>query len=202
MQRGPRGEAWLMDWLARLVERDDDRLTPHQAEALDRARAALDAKRIGVYGWSYGGYMVLKLLAAAPDAGVYYLCNPNNPTGLPIPRADIEWLLANKPAGSVLLVDEATSALDSEVEAAIQTQLERLMRGKTVIAIAHRLSTIARMDRLVVMDRGRIIEQGSHDELLARGGIYAGLWARQSGGFLESDDSDMPEPVRAEMRKV
>ncbi|HWL55244.1 MAG TPA: ABC transporter ATP-binding protein [Paracoccus sp. (in: a-proteobacteria)] len=87
----------------------------------------------------------------------------------------------------ILVLDEATSALDSEVEAAIQDQLELLMRDKTVIAIAHRLSTIARMDRLVVMDRGRIVEQGSHDELLARGGIYAGLWARQSGGFLESD---------------
>ncbi|MFG6084044.1 ABC transporter ATP-binding protein [Paracoccus litorisediminis] len=102
----------------------------------------------------------------------------------------------------ILVLDEATSALDSEVEAAIQSQLELLMQGKTVIAIAHRLSTIARMDRLVVMDRGRIVEQGSHDELLVRGGIYAGLWARQSGGFLESDDSDVSEPVRAEMRKA
>ncbi|MBD9526434.1 ABC transporter ATP-binding protein [Paracoccus sp. PAR01] len=102
----------------------------------------------------------------------------------------------------ILVLDEATSALDSEVEAAIQSQLEMLMQGKTVIAIAHRLSTIARMDRLVVMDRGRIVEQGSHDELLVRGGIYAGLWARQSGGFLESDDSDVSEPVRAEMRKA
>ncbi|MFT4012389.1 MAG: ABC transporter ATP-binding protein [Paracoccus sp. (in: a-proteobacteria)] len=87
----------------------------------------------------------------------------------------------------ILVLDEATSALDSEVEAAIQSQLETLMRGKTVIAIAHRLSTIARMDRLVVMERGRIVEQGSHEALLAQGGIYAGLWARQSGGFLEGD---------------
>jgi ATP-binding cassette subfamily B multidrug efflux pump len=108
-------------------------------------------------------------------------------------------LLKNAP---ILILDEATSALDSEVEAAIQDQLNNLMQGKTVIAIAHRLSTIARMDRLVVMDRGRIVEQGSHDELLVRGGIYAGLWARQSGGFLESDDSDVSEPVRAEMRKA
>ncbi|WP_134680190.1 ABC transporter ATP-binding protein [Paracoccus ravus] len=88
----------------------------------------------------------------------------------------------------ILVLDEATSALDSEVEAAIQGQLELLMQGKTVIAIAHRLSTIARMDRLVVMDRGRIVEQGSHEALLERGGIYAGLWARQSGGFLECDE--------------
>ena len=87
----------------------------------------------------------------------------------------------------ILVLDEATSALDSEVEAAIQGQLDMLMQGKTVIAIAHRLSTIARMDRLVVMDRGRIVEQGTHEALLARGGIYAGLWARQSGGFLEAE---------------
>ncbi|MTH77728.1 ABC transporter ATP-binding protein [Paracoccus aestuariivivens] len=87
----------------------------------------------------------------------------------------------------ILVLDEATSALDSEVEAAIQSQFEMLMQGKTVIAIAHRLSTIARMDRLVVMEQGQIVEQGTHDELLSKGGIYAGLWARQSGGFLESD---------------
>jgi ATP-binding cassette subfamily B multidrug efflux pump len=84
----------------------------------------------------------------------------------------------------ILVLDEATSALDSEVEAAIQESLNRLMAGKTVIAIAHRLSTIAAMDRLVVMDQGAVVETGSHRELLARGGIYAGLWKRQSGGFL------------------
>ena len=90
-------------------------------------------------------------------------------------------LLKNAP---ILVLDEATSALDSEVEAAIQEQLRNLMAGKTVIAIAHRLSTIAAMDRLVVMDAGRIVEQGSHAELVRKGGIYADLWARQSGGFL------------------
>jgi ATP-binding cassette subfamily B multidrug efflux pump len=84
----------------------------------------------------------------------------------------------------VLILDEATSALDSEVEAAIQDNLYRLMEGKTVIAIAHRLSTIAALDRLVVLDRGRIVEEGTHGELLARGGLYAQLWKRQSGGFL------------------
>ncbi|WP_077034264.1 ABC transporter ATP-binding protein [Pelomonas sp. KK5] len=89
----------------------------------------------------------------------------------------------------ILLLDEATSALDSEVEAAIQTSLYRLMEGKTVVAIAHRLSTIAAMDRLVVMDEGEIVEQGTHAELLAHGGLYARLWAHQSGGFLgESDE--------------
>ena len=87
----------------------------------------------------------------------------------------------------ILILDEATSALDSEVEAAIQEQLYNLMAGKTVIAIAHRLSTIAAMDRLVIMDMGRIVEEGSHSELLQRGGLYAELWARQSGGFLAKD---------------
>ncbi|QDL92317.1 ABC transporter ATP-binding protein [Paroceanicella profunda] len=90
----------------------------------------------------------------------------------------------------VLVLDEATSALDSEVEAAIQDTLYRVMQGKTVIAIAHRLSTIAQMDRIVVMDGGHIAEQGSHAELLARGGLYAGFWARQSGGFIGLDPAE------------
>ncbi len=87
----------------------------------------------------------------------------------------------------ILLLDEATSALDSEVEAAIQQSLYSLMEGKTVIAIAHRLSTIAAMDRLIVLDQGRIVEQGDHHSLLAQGGLYARLWAHQSGGFLGED---------------
>lgn len=90
-------------------------------------------------------------------------------------------MLKNAP---ILLLDEATSALDSEIEFAITESLNDIMTGKTVIAIAHRLSTIAALDRLVVMDKGQIIEQGSHDELLALNGVYAGLWQRQSGGFL------------------
>lgn len=84
----------------------------------------------------------------------------------------------------ILVLDEATSALDSEVEAEIQEALEEVMKGKTVLAIAHRLSTIARMDRIVVLDQGRIVEQGSHKELLALGGLYARYWDRQSGGFI------------------
>ncbi len=81
-------------------------------------------------------------------------------------------------------MDEATSALDSEVEAAIQASFKQLMTDKTVIAIAHRLSTIAAMDRLIVLDEGRIVEQGTHQELLQQGGIYAQLWAHQTGGFI------------------
>ncbi|MCH4293948.1 ABC transporter ATP-binding protein/permease [Shewanella sp. 3B26] len=87
----------------------------------------------------------------------------------------------------ILILDEATSALDSEVEAAIQESLYQLMEGKTVIAIAHRLSTIAAMDRLIVLDNGKIVEQGSHKELVAHGGIYAQLWAHQTGGFLGTE---------------
>jgi len=90
----------------------------------------------------------------------------------------------------ILLLDEATSALDSEVEAAIQQSLDGLMQGKTVIAIAHRLSTIAAMDRLIVMDAGRIVEEGTHAQLLALGGVYARLWGHQSGGFLGESEED------------
>ena len=86
------------------------------------------------------------------------------------------------------MLDEATSALDSEVEAAIQDTLYGMMEGKTVIAIAHRLSTIAQMDRILVLDQGRIVEDGTHDALLARGGLYADFWARQSGGFLTLEE--------------
>jgi ATP-binding cassette subfamily B multidrug efflux pump len=108
-------------------------------------------------------------------------------------------LLKNAP---ILVLDEATSALDSDVEAAIQESLGVLMEGKTVIAIAHRLSTIARMDRLIVMDGGRIVEMGSHAELVARGGVYAGLWSRQTGGFLNLDEDEGAsdkEPVANEL---
>ena len=95
-------------------------------------------------------------------------------------------ILKNAP---ILLLDEATSALDSEVEAAIQDTLYGMMKGKTVIAIAHRLSTIAQMDRILVLDQGRIVEDGSHDALLAKGGLYAEFWARQSGGFLAIEEA-------------
>jgi len=99
-------------------------------------------------------------------------------------------ILKNAP---ILVLDEATSALDSEVESAIQSSLDELMTGKTVIAIAHRLSTIARMDRLVILDKGRIVEQGTHDDLLAANGHYAALWRRQSGGFIDAPDLQAAE---------
>ncbi len=94
-------------------------------------------------------------------------------------------LLKNAP---ILVLDEATSALDSEVESAIQENLYTLMEGKTVIAVAHRLSTIAAMDRLIIMDKGRIVEEGTHKQLLKKNGLYANLWKRQSGGFLVAED--------------
>ncbi|RNF51059.1 ABC transporter ATP-binding protein [Marinomonas hwangdonensis] len=96
----------------------------------------------------------------------------------------------------LLVLDEATSALDSEVEAAIQDSLYKLMQGKTVIAIAHRLSTIAAMDRLIVLDKGHIVEQGRHDELIQNGGIYASLWAHQTGGFL-AEDIELDDDTKA-----
>lgn len=90
----------------------------------------------------------------------------------------------------ILILDEATSALDSEVEAAIQAALDRVMEGKTVLAIAHRLSTLTEMDRIIVMDDGHIVEDGSHETLLAKGGLYAQYWERQSGGFIRTEAAE------------
>ena len=95
-------------------------------------------------------------------------------------------ILKNAP---ILLLDEATSALDSEVEAEIQNTLYGMMHGKTVVAIAHRLSTIAQLDRILVLDKGRIVEDGTHTELLAARGLYARFWDRQSGGFIGTEEA-------------
>src|SRR5690606_37303874 len=108
-------------------------------------------------------------------------------------------LLKNAP---ILVLDEATSALDSEVEAAIQEQLYALMENKTVIAIAHRLSTIAALDRLIVLDQGRIVESGTHEELLARNAPYAKLWRHQSGGFLACDVDETESAENAERERA
>jgi ATP-binding cassette, subfamily B, multidrug efflux pump len=97
----------------------------------------------------------------------------------------------------ILILDEATSALDSEVEAAIQENLFALMKGKTVIAIAHRLSTLTEMDRLVILEAGKIVETGSHAELISRSGLYSDLWSRQSGGFI-ADDGDGTDKQKEE----
>lgn len=105
-------------------------------------------------------------------------------------------ILKNAP---ILILDEATSALDSESERAIQKALEELMKGKTVIAIAHRLSTIARMDRILVLEKGEVVEQGNHEALLARPGLYAKLWAMQSGGFLKEEGLDLSGQTREEI---
>jgi ATP-binding cassette subfamily B protein/ATP-binding cassette subfamily B multidrug efflux pump len=99
-------------------------------------------------------------------------------------------ILKNAP---ILVLDEATSALDSESEAAIQERLNLVMEGKTVIAIAHRLSTIASMDRIVVLDRGRIVEEGTPEELIEQDGLFARLWKRQTGGFIP-EEIDEPLP--------
>lgn len=98
----------------------------------------------------------------------------------------VTYVLVYVAAVLILLLDKSTSALDSEVEAAILDTLYEMMQGKTVIAIAHRLSTIAQMDRIVVMDESRIIEDGTHEDLLAKGRLYAQIWSRQSGGFLDT----------------
>jgi ATP-binding cassette subfamily B protein len=93
----------------------------------------------------------------------------------------------------ILVLDEATSALDSEIEASVQEALGRIMQGKTVLAIAHRLSTIAEMDRIIVLDQGHIVEQGTHPQLLAQSGLYARYWNRQSGGFIGVEDKEAAE---------
>ncbi len=103
----------------------------------------------------------------------------------------------------ILVLDEATSSLDSEVEVAIQEELLELMQGKTVIAIAHRLSTIARMDRLIVLEAGRIVEEGTHAELLRHGGHYEKLWRHQSGGFIANDVPEAAQSVSGtELQRV
>jgi len=110
-------------------------------------------------------------------------------------RATCAASLGKRTDAPILILDEATSSLDSESEALIQDALWTLMAGRTAIVIAHRLSTVRRMDSLVVLDGGRIVEQGSHENLLALGGIYASLWSHQSGGFLPATDVETTGPA-------
>ena len=105
------------------------------------------------------------------------------------PRKSFALERASLKDAPILILDEATSALDSEVEAEIQDALATVMEGKTVLAIAHRLSTLANMDRIIVMDQGQIVEEGTHRQLMALGGLYARYWNRQSGGFLGYEDA-------------
>ena len=171
--RSGAGKSTLINLLLRFHDIDAGRIT---IDGQDIAQVTQDSLRaaIGVVTQDSS------LLHRSVRENIAY----GRPDATPDQIAIARVALKNAP---ILILDEATSALDSEVEAAIQSRLEALMQGKTVIAIAHRLSTIAAMDRLVVMDQGRIVEQGSHAELLERDGLYARLWHRQSGGFLAAD---------------
>ena len=161
--------------------------------ALNPRHSVYEAVAEGLRIHGYPGDEREKVADALSRAGLrpperFFLRYPHELSGGQRQRVAIARVLLKD--APILILDEATSALDSEVEAAIQDQLDNLMKGKTVIAIAHRLSTIAAMDRLIIMDKGQVVETGTHDTLIRRGGLYANLWARQSGGFLAKEAAE------------
>ena len=151
-------------------------------EAGQRAAQFIGSKVIRVPLTKDHAHDVKAMAAASPNAGVIYICNPNNPTGTITKKADIQWLLANKPKGSLLLLDEATSALDPDTERQVSQNLKQAFAGRTVFYITHRLNTIRHADKILMMDKGAVVESGTHEQLMALKGRYYCLYQQQEAG--------------------